>query len=75
VSREHGLEGMPGGLCTQRGFISALLLSVTALKILERDSDASVRSLAAQTILNLNPRRPWWWTLGRNLRALCCCCC
>ncbi|XP_075302295.1 uncharacterized protein LOC142365418 [Opisthocomus hoazin] len=47
-----------------------------ALKNLERDSESSICSLAAQTLHRLGS--PWqrqWRTLGRNLQVLCCCCC
>lgn len=54
-----------------RRFSSALFPSVAALQTLGEDSDPSIRSLIAQTVLMLGslmeqPRS------GRTLRALCC---
>ena len=65
----HGLEGARGGLCRQWGFRSALLPSLAALLPLAKDTDLSVRSLAAQTIYILTGDMR---TSGWSLRSLCC---
>ena len=76
MSREHGLSGGDAWRSLQtRLFILALLLSVTALRTLEKDSEPSIYSLAYQTILILGSPKLQQTSRWRRLRALCCWCC